>query len=109
MPFIDFQAKKPTSIFPGVHSAMEHSDHITYGYVLLEKSVKVPVHSHPNEQWTFVLEGELEFTLENETKTMQPGMGVLVPANALHAAHAITECKLIDVFTPVREDYKALE
>ena len=109
MAFINYNTKNKVSIFPGVHSAMEHSEQITYGCVDLEEGVIVPVHNHPHEQWTYILEGQMEFTLDGEKQLLLPGMGAYIPSNVLHGAFAVTACKVIDVFTPVRMDYKALE
>ncbi len=107
MPFIDYNTKETVTIFPGVQSAMEHAGPITYGCVTLEEGVVVPVHDHPHEQWTYILEGTMEFTLHGETQTLLPGMGAYIPSHAKHGAVAVTACKVIDVFTPIREDYKA--
>jgi len=109
MAFINYNTHKKVDIFPGVHSAMEHSAQITYGCIDLKEGVIVPVHSHPHEQWTYILEGQMEFTLEGEKQLLTSGMGAYIPSNALHGAVAVTACKVIDVFTPVRKDYKALE
>jgi quercetin dioxygenase-like cupin family protein len=108
MSFINYNTKNKVTIFSGVHSAMEHSAQITYGCVTLDKGVIVPIHSHPQEQWTYILEGEMEFTLNGETQLLLPGMGAFIASNVLHGAVAVTACKVIDVFTPVREDYKKL-
>jgi len=109
MPFINYNTKNKVTIFPGVQSAMEHAGPITYGFLTLEQGVIVPEHNHPHEKWTYILEGEMEFTLEGETQLLLPGMGAYIPSNARHGAVAVTACKVIDVFTPIREDYKALE
>ena len=108
MAFINYNTKNKVTIFPGVQSAMEHSAQITYGCVTLEQGVTVPVHSHPQEQWTYILEGKMEFTLNGETQLLQTGMGAFIASNVLHGAVAVTACKVIDVFTPVREDYREL-
>ena len=108
MAFINYNTKNKVTIFPRVHSAMEHSDQISYGCVSLEEGIIVPVHSHPHEQWTYILEGQMEFTLNGETQMLLPGTGAYIPSNALHGARAVTFCKVIDVFTPVREDYREL-
>ena len=108
MSFINYNTKSTVTIFPGVHSAMEHSAQITYGCVTLEEGVIVPVHSHPHEQWTYILEGQMEFTLNGEMQLLLPGMGAYIASNVLHGAVAVTSSKVIDVFTPVREDYREL-
>jgi quercetin dioxygenase-like cupin family protein len=109
MCFINYNTKNKATIFPGIHSAMAHSDKSTFGCVTLEAGVVAPIHSHPHEQWTYVLEGEIEFTLNGETQLLLPGMGAFIASNILHGAKSVTACKVIDVFTTVREDYKAMD
>ena len=109
MAFINYNTKNKVDIFPGIHSAMEHSDQVTFGCVSLEEGVIAPIHSHPHEQWTYILEGQMEFTLDGEKQLLLAGMGAYIPSNVLHGAFAVTACQVIDVFTPVRMDYKALK
>ena len=52
------------------------------------------------------LKGEFEFTLEGETKVYHSGDIVHIPSNSTHTGKAITPCSLMDVFSPVREEYK---
>ena len=108
MSFINYNTKNKATIFPGVQSAMEHSANSTFGCVTLEVGVIAPIHSHPHEQWTYLLEGEMEFTLNGETQLLLPGMGAFIASNVLQGAVAVTACKVIDVFNPVREDYRKL-
>ena len=53
-----------------------------------------------------VVEGEFEFTLNGETQVYSDGAIVLIPSNIPHAGKALTACRLMDVFSPVREEYK---
>jgi quercetin dioxygenase-like cupin family protein len=108
MPFINYNTKKKVTIFPGAYSAMEHSNDITYACVSLEEGVNIPEHSHPHEQWTYIVEGQMEFTLSGEKQLLTPGIGAYIPSNALHSAVAVTACKVIDVFSPMRQEYKDL-
>ena len=50
----------------------------------------------------------MEFILNGDKQLLLPGMGAFIAANVLHGAFAVTACKVIDVFTPVREDYREL-
>ena len=50
--------------------------------------------------------GDFEFSLNGSTKVYHPGDVVLIPSNSPHAGKALTACKLMDVFSPVREEYK---
>jgi quercetin dioxygenase-like cupin family protein len=109
MAFVDFSTKKRLKIFEGITGTFAHSQQATFGYVTLEKGVRAPEHNHIHEQWTHVISGELEFTLGGEPRLLTPGMSVHIPSNVLHSAYAITECKVLDCFSPVREDFVELE
>ena len=49
------------------------------------------LHSHPNEQWIYVLEGHLEFFIEDQKKLVGPGELIYIPAEKLHKAGATAE------------------
>lgn len=66
----------------------------------------LPAHAHPHEQVSHVLAGEFEFTIDGETQRLGPGMVAFVPPNVTHSGRALTECRIIDVFHPVRDDYR---
>jgi quercetin dioxygenase-like cupin family protein len=53
-----------------------------------------------------VEQGEMLFIIEGEEFILKAGMAITVAPNLKHGATAITDCKLIDVFNPVREEYK---
>ena len=109
MPFLNFNTKNKIQIWENVNGAFFHSDKLTFGYITLNKGSIVPEHHHPHEQWTHMLQGELEFTIGGETQVLLPGMAAHMPSNVPHSVRAITECKVIDCFMPVREDFVALE
>lgn len=93
-------------LVPGISGQLIHTDTLTIGYFDIEKGAVLPAHSHIHEQVTNLLEGELEMTIDGETKTMKAGHIATIPSNVIHSAVALTHCKVIDVFNPVREDYK---
>ena len=53
-----------------------------------------------------MLDGKLEMHIGDELVILEPGTVKVIPSNTPHSAVALTDCKLIDVFSPVREDYK---
>ena len=53
-----------------------------------------------------VVEGKFEFTLNNKTKVYGNGDVVVIPSNIEHSGYALTDCKLMDVFSPAREEYR---
>lgn len=63
-------------------------------------------HTHPHEQITYCLAGEFEFTVGAETKTVKAGDSLYVPPNVEHSCRLkSSKGRVIDVFTPVREDF----
>lgn len=93
-------------IMPGYHGKLIHAQTMSIAFWDVEEGAKVPEHSHMNEQIMQVLEGTFEFTLNGETKIYHPGDIVVIAPHAQHSGKALTKCKLMDVFSPVREAYK---
>lgn len=83
-----------------------HGAAMTIGEVSLDPHTVVPMHQHPHEQMTYIIEGRFEFTVGTETKILEPGMVVVIPGGAVHGGKTLTACKVIDAFSPVREDYR---
>ena len=106
MPFIDLCDITETERIPGFSGRFVHSEHNTVGYWNISAGASLPEHAHAHEQITNVIEGEFIFKLEGETRTMRAGSIAVIPANAKHSAIALTNCYVIDVFYPVREDYR---
>lgn len=93
-------------IIPGFHGKMIHTENMTLAYWEVEEGAIVPEHSHKNEQIMQVLEGTFEFTVNGLTKLYKPNELVIIPPFAPHSGKALTPCKLMDIFSPVREEYK---
>jgi quercetin dioxygenase-like cupin family protein len=62
-------------------------------------------HRHVHEQVSYCLSGEFEFTIEGETSTLRAGDSLYVPSSALHGTICVAEGRLLDIFTPQREDF----
>ncbi|GGK26916.1 cupin [Yeosuana aromativorans] len=90
----------------GIKGRYFHTDNMTIGFVDIEKGAILPAHSHIHEQTTQVTEGQLEMTIDGIVQVLEPGMITLIPSNAIHSARALSDCKVTDIFFPVREDYK---
>jgi len=89
-----------------VQGRYAHAKAMTIGEVTLNPNTVVPMHDHPHEQLTYVMEGRLQFTIGSETTILEPGMVALIPGGVTHGGTTLTACKVIDVFAPVREDYR---
>ena len=93
-------------IMPGYHGKLVHGEKISWAFWTVEEGAEVPEHHHHHEQIMHVVEGDFEFTLAGKTKVYKPGDVVLIPSNTPHGGKALTACKLMDVFSPVRDEYK---
>jgi quercetin dioxygenase-like cupin family protein len=100
---------QPKSIVPGILGHYAHGELHTFGYVLIKKGSIVPEHQHPHEQITFIVEGQLDMVIDGKAYSLTPGFFHIIPSNVRHSAVAISDCIVIDTFSPVREDYKNLE
>lgn len=106
MSFLETSKVPSRDLFPGVHARLIHTDKLTLAYVTLDKGAVVPEHSHIHEQIINIIEGTFEMTLDGETKTVSAGHVCIAHSNVKHSVIAITEGKILDVFSPVREDLK---
>lgn len=91
---------------PGITGYYAHGELMSFGYVELEAGSIVPLHQHVQEQITYIIEGELEMVIGEENCLLRSGMYHVIPSQTWHSAVAKTDCKVIDAFSPVREEYK---
>lgn len=104
--FSDINVKE---VAPGFFSKLIHTDTNTINFIDVKAGSSIPLHQHIHEQCSFAIEGQFEMTVNGDTQILNPGFFAIIPSNALHGGKAITNCKLIDIFSPVREDYRALQ
>jgi quercetin dioxygenase-like cupin family protein len=106
MPFTKFSTLPAREVFPQVHGHYAHLAHMTVGEVQLAANVTVPLHQHKHEQITHVLSGRFEFTVGDETIVLEPGTAALIPGGVTHGGKTLTACRVLDIFSPVREEYR---
>lgn len=90
----------------GAHARFVHTEHMTVAYWRFEPDVPLPAHAHPHEQVTNVIEGTFEMVLDGEPHRLEAGAAVVIPPDVEHGGRSITACRIIDVFYPVREDFR---
>jgi quercetin dioxygenase-like cupin family protein len=73
--------------------------------VYFEKGAVGEIHSHPHEQTTYVLEGEFEFTIDGKKQIVKTGDSMYKEPNVLHGTVCLKKGRLLDIFTPHREDF----
>lgn len=93
---------------PLIGRRMITGDKVMITHVYLKKGAIVPLHSHENEQITYVLEGTLRFWIgseDGEQIDVKAGDVLHLPSNLPHKAEALEDTLDVDVFTPPRQDW----
>jgi len=103
----DWEKIQAKTIIPGFRAKFVHSANMTFALWDIDAGGKLPQHSHPHEQVVHQLEGELEVTVDGVTTVLRPGNVAVIPSHAVHSGRALTACRAMDVFYPLREDYMA--
>ncbi len=107
MPFYRLDALSTRDLFPGFTARLVHTPLVTQSYVDCEAGASFPEHQHPHEQTVVVLSGELELRVDGTTHRLTPGTVFAIPGNVPHAGTAIVETRVLDVFSPPRDDLKS--
>lgn len=108
---------KTTVFFDGKHTEWEvveekiqrqivgFDDKIMMVNVRFEKGGIGAMHKHHHSQVTHVAEGKFEVTIDDEKKILEKGDSFYIPSNVMHGVVCLESGLLIDVFSPVREDF----
>ena len=106
MPLITLSTLNEKEIIPGYRGKSIHTGNMTFMYWTVDEGAVMPEHSHMHTQVAHVLKGRFELTVDGETTLLEPGLVAVIPPHAKHGGRAITDCELLDVFNPERDDYK---
>ena len=94
------------TVDPGVkRKIMGYDDKIMLVHVLFDKGGIGSLHKHYHSQVSYVASGVFEITIDGITQKLQKGDSFYVPPNTVHGAVCVEEGELIDVFSPIREDF----
>ncbi len=105
MGFVDLDQLPELQIAKGISARAVTAECVTVLHVKIVAGSLLPEHSHHNEQVINVIEGELELEVEGKTHSLVPGKVMVLPPNTVHSGRAVTECRVVDVFHPVRQDF----
>ena len=107
--FIDIKSLPAIEVAPGCRLRTPYGENLMLSYLEMDEGAVIPLHHHPHEQGGMLLEGKLELSIGDEVRIVEPRSMFLIPPNVPHKAVAIDGPALVlDVFSPVREDYAEL-
>jgi quercetin dioxygenase-like cupin family protein len=109
MQIIRLKEREARELIPGGQVKFAHSDHMTVAFWSFEAGSILPEHAHPHEQIINLLEGSMMLTVGGKTEKVESDMAIVIPSGVSHSGTAVTACKIIDVFYPVREDFASLD
>jgi quercetin dioxygenase-like cupin family protein len=90
----------------GIERQMVVGENIMICRFRFEPFLVTPEHTHPHEQMTLVVAGRAKFFIEGEERIVSPGDVLHFPPNNRHGATMLDEeVILIDIFSPIREDF----
>jgi quercetin dioxygenase-like cupin family protein len=75
--------------------------------VIMKRGAIVPLHSHHNEQITYILSGALKFWIDGKVIVVNAGEVLTIPPHMPHKAEALEDTVDLDVFNPPRADWMA--
>ncbi len=84
---------------------MGYDESLMVVWVKFDEGTVAPRHSHPHQQVTYIERGTFRVEIEGVWTELQAGDTFVIPSNAMHHGKAVTECILIDTFSPKREDF----
>ena len=84
---------------------LTHGERTLFSEFRFVKGAVIPVHAHPHEQTGYVVKGAMRFTVNGEVLVANAGDCWNLPGNVPHGAEALEESVVVEVFSPVREDY----
>ncbi|MBQ7000839.1 MAG: cupin domain-containing protein [Oscillospiraceae bacterium] len=84
---------------------LSHSADLMVCEICLEGGSVIAEHAHPHQQITYIISGACRYTVGEETREVGSGDSVLIPGNVPHKITVLEDMKVIDVFSPAREDF----
>jgi quercetin dioxygenase-like cupin family protein len=107
MSFQDPNTRPYKEMFPGVRTRTFWGEEHLLSLVDLEANSVLPRHSHPHEQSSYVIFGELEFEVGGETRLVKSGEIIIIPGGVEHFVKVgPVAARVLDIFIPAREDLK---
>ena len=101
------EEREAKELVPGINAKTFWGEKMLAAVVDLDANVQLPRHSHPHEQMGIVIAGQIEFIVADQKKVLSPGEVYFIPGGVEHEARTFDQpVKVMDVFSPVREEYQ---
>lgn len=95
-----------TELIPGILiKNLVHGKNTLTAKFKLVKGCNLPKHSHPHEQTGYLISGKMKFSIAGEHYLAEPGDSWCIGGDIEHSAEVLEDAVVIEVFSPVREDY----
>ncbi len=102
----DWKTVPAVQTAPGIKRQMIVGQKMTMCRFTFDPLIVTPEHTHPHEQMTLIVQGKVKFTIEGEPRILSAGDVLHFPPYNRHGATMLDEeVVLIDIFSPVREDF----
>lgn len=77
--------------YSSAHGACVEGDRMIVGLMRMKAGTRAEPHSHPNEQWIYILEGTFRASIDGKEIDVKPGSVVYIPANTVHSGRATAD------------------
>jgi quercetin dioxygenase-like cupin family protein len=94
------------ALSPLITRQVIHTPALTMLRGTFKQGAVLPLHHHVHEQLTTVLSGRLRLEVNGEVVVLGPGELARLPSDVPHAAEALEDTVILDVFTPARTDWQ---
>jgi quercetin dioxygenase-like cupin family protein len=103
--YVAWQTVQLEDLTPLLQRQFVVGDDIMVARILMKKGCIIPLHSHHNEQFSYILEGALKFWIDGKEIVVRSGEVLTIPRNMPHRAEALEDTVDLDIFNPPRLDW----
>ena len=108
--YTSFAELRPYQIWDGAVARALNGDRLTAAVIDLDPNLKVPEHSHENEQIGFVLKGHVTMIIDGEERQLKVGEAYSIKSHVRHSANTGPDgATVVDIFAPVRADWESAQ
>ena len=98
---------QPVEMVPGlVRRTLSETADIQLVELRAQPGADVPMHSHPAQQMTYVISGQIDLTVDGVLYSIMPGDACAIPGGVEHKAYFPVETLAVDTFSPPRPEYR---